>query len=340
MSCVPVGPTPQRYVKGVALCLVATVAWGGMFPVMTGVLAHVDPFTFTCARVALAGGAFVALLLALEGRAALRISRREAAGAWALGSAGFAGFGFLVFLGQQWAGPRGALMASIMMATQPMLGLLINWALRGTRPPLYAFAFIQLSFLGTAIVATNGDLASLLREPGNYAANGLILSGAASWVLYTVGASFFPQWTPLRYTAVTTTLGLTSVVAAAILLALAGMYQVPAPQAYLAVLPHLAYMALIAGVVGVLCWNMGNRIVTPLNGVLFMDVVPLTAFTVSALSGVVPTGTQLAGAGLSCAALVANNLWGRWRARCTACPAPARAVRDQEKLAGATAAAR
>ncbi|WP_269975583.1 hypothetical protein [Dickeya lacustris] len=45
---------------------------------------------------------------------------------------GFAGFGFLVFLGQHLAGPSGALTASIMMATMPMLGLLTIWALKKT----------------------------------------------------------------------------------------------------------------------------------------------------------------------------------------------------------------
>jgi drug/metabolite transporter (DMT)-like permease len=299
--------------RGVLLCLAATASWGGMFPVMTGALAHVDPFTFTCLRLTAAGAAFVLLLLAWEGVAALRVTRREAVRAWALGSVGFAGFGFLVFLGQQMAGPRGALMASIMMATQPMLGLLVNWAVRKVRPPPASFALILLSFTGAIIVATDGELAALLRAPGNFAANGLIVLGALCWVLYTVGAAFFPRWSPLRYTALTTGLGLGSVYAFTAALWAAGALALPSPRAFGAVLPHLAYMAFVAGFVGVLCWNMGNRILTPLNGVLFMDVVPLTAFAVSAIGGVVPSTVQLFGAGLSCAALVANNVLLRRR---------------------------
>jgi Sulfatase len=41
--------------------------------------------------------------------------------------------------------------------------------------------------------------------------------------------------------------------------------------------------------IAVLSWNMGNKIITPVNGVLFMNVVPVAAFAVSALSGIVPT---------------------------------------------------
>lgn len=53
--------------------------------------------------------------------------------AWLLGSIGFCGFGSFVFLGQQLAGREGALTASIMMATQPMMGLLVNSVVRKRR---------------------------------------------------------------------------------------------------------------------------------------------------------------------------------------------------------------
>lgn len=313
--------------KGVLLCLVATISWGGMFPVMTGALTHVDPYTFTCARYTIAGLALMGVLLAVEGRAALRITPRETFAAWLLGTVAFTGFGFLVFLGQQMAGPRGALMASIMMATQPMLGLLVNWAVRKVRPPLFSFAFILLSFFGAILVASEGNLSALFRQPGNYLANGLIVAGALCWVVYTVGASFFPNWSPVRYTALTTGLGLGSVYVATMALGVLGAFTVPTAGAYLDVMPHLLYMAFAAGFVGVLCWNVGNRILTPLNGVLFMDVVPLTAFAISAAEGVVPTPMQVAGAGLSCAALVANNLYLRRRTtvlRGASSPVPAR----------------
>jgi drug/metabolite transporter (DMT)-like permease len=123
------------YTKGVLCCLAATLSWGAMFPVMTGALTRVDPFTLTSLRYSLAGAAFVLLVFAREGRAGLSLRGERAWLVWLLGSAGFGGFGFLVFLGQQLAGPDGALTASIMMATMPMLGILVNWALRKAAPP-------------------------------------------------------------------------------------------------------------------------------------------------------------------------------------------------------------
>jgi hypothetical protein len=72
-------------------------------------------------------------------------------------------------------------------------------------------------------------------------------------------------------------------------------------------------MGTFAGVFSILFWNIGNRILSPLNGVLFMDVLPLTTFTVSALTGVIPMGMQIVGACMTGAALVLNNLYLRHR---------------------------
>lgn len=315
------------YTKGALCCLIATLSWGAMFPVMTSALTRMDPYTFTSMRYGIAGLVFLAVLWLREGRAALSLKGERAGLAWLLGSAGFVGFGFLVFLGQKLAGETGALTASIMMATMPMLGILVNWALRRVAPPAVSVLLILMSFCGVAIVVTRGDVASLLQAPSNYAANALIILGALCWVTYTVGAAFFPTWSPYRYTALTTALGMSSVLV--LNAALLGFGAVPLPSAadFAFVVPHVLYMAFVAGFVGVLCWNLGNRILGPLNGVLFMDVVPLTAFVISSLSGIVPRPVEILGACITGTALVLNNLYMRRRlapqARSSA-PAPLR----------------
>jgi drug/metabolite transporter (DMT)-like permease len=280
---------------------------------MNSALLHIDPFTFTSMRYAIAGLVFLALLLWREGAVALRLSGERIGLAWFLGTAGFAGFGFLVFLGQQMAGKEGALAAAITMATQPMLGLLVNWIIRKVAPPLYSFLFILLSFCGVVLVVTKGDLLLYIHEPQSLTSNLLILLGALCWVTYTMGATFFPKWSAYKYTTVTTGLGLISVFAINAMLYVTGMVAVPSLQNITSILPHLAYMSLIAGFVGVLCWNIGNKILTPLNGVLFMDVVPLTAFIISALQGMVPVNAQLLGGSFTALALILNNLYLRTR---------------------------
>lgn len=302
-----------HYSKGVLFCLIATVSWGAMFPVMNSALMHIDPFTFTSLRYLIAGLVFLAVLIWREGRAALDLKGERIGLAWFFGTAGFAGFGFLVFLGQQLAGKEGALTASITMATQPMLGLLVTWMIRKIAPPIYSFLFILLSFCGVILVVTKGDLLLYIHEPQSLTSNILILLGALCWVTYTIGATFFPKWSAYKYTTVTTGLGLTSVFAINGILYWTGAVAVPSLSGIASILPHLAYMSLIAGFVGVLCWNIGNKILTPLNGVLFMDVVPLTAFIISSLQGVVPANAQLLGGSFTALALVLNNLYLRTR---------------------------
>jgi hypothetical protein len=79
------------------------------------------------------------------------------------------------------------------------------------------------------------------------------------------------------------------------------------------VAPHLGYVALFADFIGVLSWKVGNKIITPLNGVLIMDVVPKTTFVFSALRGNVPVGIQVAGACMTCPPLSLNSWYFRNR---------------------------
>ena len=131
------------------------------------------------------------------------------------------------------------------------------------------------------LVITKGRLDSLFESPQHYFANLLMIFGALCWVIYTIGGSFYPKWTPIKYTSITTLLWLISIFLVNGILLGAGVIALPSLETIGSITPQLLYMALIAGFVGVLSWNSGNKIITPLNGVLFMDVVPVTAFIIS-----------------------------------------------------------
>lgn len=307
--------TGSRYAQGILCCLVATVSFGLMFPVMASALPHIDPFTFTSLRYVVAAGASLVVLRLREGPDALSSKGEPVVLAWVLGSIGFAGFGFLAFLGQQLAGREAALTASIIAATQPLLGVMINSAIRRAPPPRTTLLLVLLSFGGVAVVITNGDVVGLLNEPGNYRANGLIVLGMICWVIYTFGAARFSTWSPLKYTTLTMSLGLPTIVCINLILVEAHLIVLPGAGDLAFIMPHVLYMSVIASLVGVLCWNIGNNILTPLNGMLFMDVVPITAFTVSAIAGVVATPVQIIGAGVVGSALVLNNLCLRYHGR-------------------------
>src|SRR3974390_3581565 len=111
---------------GAIYCLIATASWGAMFPVMTGALVRIDPFTFTSLRYLIAGAAFLAVLIFKEGWSAVHFKGERMLAAWLFGTTGFA-FNFLMALGQKMIGKEGALVASIIAA-------------------IYSFLFISLSF--------------------------------------------------------------------------------------------------------------------------------------------------------------------------------------------------
>lgn len=301
----------NRFFLGVMLCLGAVLSWGGMFPVMGSALKVMNPFLFTAIRYSTAGLMFVAFLTWREGRRALHLEGRAIA-LWVFGSLGFAGYGFLVFLGQKMAGPSGALSASVMMALMPMLSILINWLFRGIRPLRWSPLFVAMSFTGVLFVVTKGHFTALLMLQENVLADVLILLGAACWVIYTIGATYFPAWSSVRYTALTTALGVPTILGVNIALFLAGKNPMVSGGAIVSLAPHIAYMVVVAGFIGVLFWNSGNKIVTPINGVLFMDVVPMTTFAISALRGYTFNSAELFGVSLTVSALILNNVYQRF----------------------------
>lgn len=300
----------NNYFTGVVLCLIATLSWGFMFPIMTHALANMDPFTFTTIRFTIIALAFVVFQYIKEGPASFRFDGNVFL-LWVLGSIGFAGFGFFVFLGQQLAGAEGALSASIMMATMPLMGLFGNWMLQGVRPTGYSFAFVGLSFLGVLLVITKGDLAAVSILRHNMFANILMISGPFFWVIYTLGSIYYPRWSPVKYTTLSVLLSLTTIYLVEVLLVLTGKISLPSISVIMHTLPELLYMALVAGFIGFFCWNMGNKIITPVNGVVFMAVVPVAAFALSTIEGVVPTRNQLIGVLLATLALILNNIYQR-----------------------------
>ena len=61
----------------------------------------------------------------------------------------------------------------------------------------------------------------------------------------------------------------------------------------------------------VLTWNAAIGLIGPQNAVLFGNLIPVTTFVIEIARGYRPNAVELAGAALTVAALVANNLVAR-----------------------------
>ncbi len=296
---------------GMAMCALAVTSWGGMFPVMEHALKIMDPFYFTTIRYGVASLLFLLILKGVEGSGALAFEGK-AFSLWIFGTMGFAGFGFLVFWGQQKiGGHEGVVVSAVIMATMPLLAALVTWATAGKRPSMITLSSLGLAFFGVLLVITHGDL-SLLHSMGSaLLADLLILAGGFCWVLYTWGGSRFSSWSPLRYTALSSALGTVSIVGLTGIGTLVGKLQTPGVMQIHRVMWDLGYMILVSGILGVLAWNVGNRSLGTVNGVLFINLVPVVALGVSSVLGEPMRSGEILGSLLVIAALVINNLLQR-----------------------------
>ena len=107
--------------------------------------------------------------------------------------------------------------------------------------------------------------------------------GALCWVIYSSGGAEFPSWSILRYSTLTTIYGIFSVIVIFNISDFTRILSVPSVSQITGVGGALAYMISFAGVIAVFTWNMGNRLIDSINGILFMNLVPITSFVITIL---------------------------------------------------------
>jgi len=289
--------------RGAGLLLLAATAWGGLFPVAMVTLPVLDPFHMTAIRYGVTAIIFASLLAAVEGPQALNPEGRTLRAAL-LGTVGFAGLGLLVFIGLQHSRPEHG---AVIMATQPLIAAVAAWWLRGTRPARATLTFLGVALVGVLLVVTKGRFAGLTAE-GTGFGDLLMLVGAVSWVVYTLGAADFPSWSPLRYTALTCVLSVPAIFGMTAIATATGHVATPSALAVESVGWQLAYIIGIASVLGVLSWNAGNKLLGVANGMLFINFVPVTVFAIRIVQGHRFQPVEFLGAALVIGALIGNNV--------------------------------
>lgn len=284
--------------------LVAALSWGAMFPIAASALHRVDPFPLTAIRYGIAVPVFLALLVAMEGRQALRGHGRTLE-LFILGSVGFAGFNLLSYVGLEHTRPQDA---SLIVAAQPLLMVLGLWLIYRQAPARATLAAMLAALAGVALVISRGHLSNLVHGSSG---DLLILIGSVGWVFYTLGARRFPEFSPLRYTALSATGGTLTILAATAVVTATGGEALPSTGDLSAVWLQIVFVIFAGGVIAVLAWNEGIKRLGPPNGTLFITLVPVVAFAIAIGQGYRPGGFELAGALLTIAALVAANVAGR-----------------------------
>ena len=303
--------TPSPHLgRGLAWVLVSILCWVPLFPLAKRALPYVDAFALGSIRYAIGGVVFVVLLVAVEGRRALRYDGRFLP-AIVLGLIGITGFNCLVWWGLTFTRPEHA---AIIMGIQTPLIALGVWATRGVRPAGFTLGCIAIAFCGVLLVVTRGDPMHAF-EGGALIGDLLVFLGALSWVTYTLASARFGGWSPIRFTVLTCLPGALGLIAVNAVAISAGIATVPTVQAIGSIGWQILYFSVGTVVLGVLGFNFSVKYLGPLNTMLMLNLVPVGVFAIEASLGRNFAAAEIAGASLVIGALVANNFYLRRAAK-------------------------
>jgi drug/metabolite transporter (DMT)-like permease len=292
---------------GAILCFIAAVSWGAMFPVAHDAFKHIDPFYFTIIRYGSVTLILIPILLWKEGKKAFRMEGKGLA-LWFFGTMAFTVYNLLIFWGEDLLGKSGVMVASIMESLMPMISIVIGWMIFKKRPHTFTLLCVLVAFIGALLVITKGNISSFLGATDHFVPSLFILVAVIGWVIYTMGGSEFSGWSALRYSTLSCLLGSATAIIIVAGATLFGYLSVPTVESIQAVSPHLLFMIVFPGVIALLGWNIGVSILSPLNGLLFINFVPVTTLLISILQGNPVTRFDLLGTGFIIASLVSNNI--------------------------------
>jgi drug/metabolite transporter (DMT)-like permease len=298
--------TRANLVAGIGWMSLAIACWTPLFSVAKRTLPVLDAFALGTVRYAFGVALFVLLLAAFEGRQGLGFGGRVVPAAL-VGLVGITGFNLFVWIGLVYTRPEHA---SIILALQSPLTALFVWFIRGQRPAGFTLGCVAAAITGVVLVITKGDPANALAG-GSLIGDALVFLGAISWVTYTLAASRFPGWSPLRFTVMTCVPGAVGLVIANALAFAFGVASIPSLQTLAAVGWQIAYFSVCTVVLGVLGFNAGARALGPLNAILMLNLIPVGVFAIEAGLGRSFAAIELVGAAIVIGALAANNLYLR-----------------------------
>ncbi|MDV6378035.1 DMT family transporter [Sporosarcina sp. GW1-11] len=300
----------NKIIWGAFLCFIASASWGAMFPVANSAFNAIDPFYFTLIRYVSVTIVLIVLLWWKEGKQAFRLEKRGLS-LWFFGTMAFVVYNLFIFWGQDLMGEPGVMVASISEAMMPMISIVIIWMMSRHKPHGITLTFVFTAFIGVMLVITKGDLRSFLTGTNDIIPSLLIFIAVIGWVIYTMGSNHFSEWSALRYSTLSCLLGTITACVVVSIVTLTGYISVPTLEVVQTVTPHMLFMIIFPGIIALLGWNVGVRILSPLNGLLFINFVPVTTLVISYIQGYQLTIFDYIGTVFIIASLVGNNIFIR-----------------------------
>lgn len=276
----------------IGLLVLAIVLWGANFNLSQPALAELHPLAAAAGRFGVAALVMLAVMAVRRERVPLL---RHARAYLPLGLVGIAGFNIFFFFGLQTTSPvNGALI----QATNPLVAALLAALFLGERPGRRQMLAFPVALAGVAVVVLGGG-AGLTPSPGDT----LIMAANLCWAAYTVMArKLMPPVSGMANTAALMVVGAVALGLAALVMGVP--LAVPGPAAAGAVLA----MGLGGTVLSYLFFNAALAKLGVGRTALFLNLVPVVAMVIAALTGTPPTLLQVAGGLVTIGAVTVASL--------------------------------
>lgn len=250
------------------------VIWGGTFIAGRIVAAHLPPATAASIRYLLATLALLVALHLSQGlRSLVQITGRQLLGTMALGATGIFAYNLFFFSALALL-PAGR--ASVIVALNPAVTLLVAAALMGERLSTTRWLGVGLALAGVWVVVTRGDFSQLTQAIGR--GELAMLGAVCAWAAYTLlGRRLLQGLSPLVATLWASIWGM---------LFLMGMAwrELPTLQASAftpEVLASLAFLGLLGTALAFVWYYEGIRQLGAARTVVFNNLVPVFAVLIS-----------------------------------------------------------
>ncbi|HRO62045.1 MAG TPA: DMT family transporter [Burkholderiaceae bacterium] len=299
--------------RGLGAALLAVLIWGVQLPVLKGIFPALDGYSISMVRYGVAAVAFMPLLLWQEGWRAFSLAD-ERLGRVVLAGLCMGGSAVLMVSGLAWTRPE---VAVLILALQPAMTAIADWAIWRRRPPAFTLACLAFAFGGVAIAVTRGGDMLINPAPavrGEAFGNLLVFGAAMAWVAYVLISSRFHGWSTIRVSALTSGPAVALVLACWAIAHAAGLTYAD-PAGLPAASWRLGYVSLLGVVFAMFLWNAGALRIGAVNAMLLLNLMPVITFAFRALEGASFAPSEILGGSIVVGALVANNLVLRRRSR-------------------------
>lgn len=280
----------------------ATMAlfWASSYPLGRWLAPYDAPVAIVVFRTAIAF-VFLAIIAAQRGELAIRVTRSEAAQLLTLGIAGFCIHNLLMFEALE---HTQANTGAVINGAIPVAVMVLDYLVFRRRLARLSVLGVAVSFAGTAIVVSHGDLGSLLAGRLGYG-EGLFLLAITGWALYSIVARpLLDRHPPVAVTAYACLSG-------TLLLLPLLVAELDAVRAMMSE-PRIVLVMFVQGLLtiglGFLWYYEGVKAIGPMNAAVYVNLVPVFGVVLAAATlGEIPDGALLAGGALVVGGLLVVN---------------------------------